>query len=63
MNKDLYNNVKALCKENGVSVVKMESDLGFPQSSIRKWKKSEPGIWKVKKVADYLGVRIDELIA
>lgn len=42
--------------------MQMEKDIGFPQSSIRKWKKNEPGIWKVKRVADYLGVGIEELI-
>lgn len=59
----LYDNVKAICKQQGVTILKMESDLGFPRSSICKWNDNEPGISKVKKVADYLKVDISRLIS
>lgn len=58
----LYNNVKALCEERGVTIWKLERDLGFPHSSIRKWNENEPGIRKVQKVADYLHVPIERLL-
>jgi len=58
----LYDNVKAACKQQGVTILKMESDLGFPRSSICKWNENEPGVSKVKKVADYLKVDINQLI-
>ena len=58
----LYNNVRNLCKEKGVSVFQMEKDLELPRSSICKWNDNEPGIRKVQKVAEYLGVSIDELL-
>ncbi len=58
----LYDNVKSICQKRGVSVWKMEHDLGFPNSSVRKWNENEPGIRKVKKVADYLGVTIEQLL-
>lgn len=58
----LYDNVKALCGENGVSVGKMEKDLNFSNGSICKWNENEPGIRKVQKVADYLGVPIERLL-
>ena len=40
----------------------MERDLEFPRGYIFKWTKIEPGSQKVKKVADYLNVSIEELI-
>ncbi len=58
----LYDNVKAACKQQGVTILKMESDLGFPRSSICKWNENEPAVSKVKKVADYLKVDINQLI-
>ncbi len=59
----LYNNVKRICEENGISVGKIEKDLQLSNGSICKWNENEPGIRKVQKVADYLGVSIEELLA
>lgn len=58
----LYDNVKRICEEKGVSVLALEKTLGFPRSSICKWNENEPGIRKVQKVAEYLGVSIEELL-
>lgn len=58
----LYDNVKKLCEEKGVSILSLEKALGFPRSSICKWNDNEPGIRKVQKVADFLGVSIEELL-
>ena len=59
----LYDKVKQICREKGISVMKLEEGLGFPRSSICKWNENEPGIGKVQKVAGYLGVTVDELLA
>lgn len=58
----LYNNVKALCTANGISISQLERDLNFPRSSICKWNDNQPGIWKVQKVADYFNVSIETLL-
>ena len=58
----LYDNVKRICDEKGISVGKMEKELGLSNGSVYKWNESEPGIHKVRKVADYLGVSIEELL-
>ena len=58
----LFDNVRALCNERKIAISKLEDDLGFPRSYICKWNKNEPGIRKVQKVADYLGVTIEELL-
>lgn len=58
----LYDNVKTICDEKGVSVGRMEKDLGLSNGSVCKWNDNEPGIRKVQKVADYLGVPIEKLL-
>ena len=44
----IYSNVKAVCKSKGISVMKLETELGFARSSIYKWNKHQPGIGKTK---------------
>ncbi|OUP80886.1 UNVERIFIED_ORG: transcriptional regulator [Lacrimispora saccharolytica] len=58
----LYDNVKRVCDEKGISVGKLEKELELSNGSICKWNESEPGIRKVEKVAKYLGVSIEELL-
>ena len=58
----IFNNVRHLWREKGISITKLEDDLGFARSSVCKWNKNEPGIRKVQKVAEYLGVPIEELL-
>ncbi|WP_436633190.1 helix-turn-helix domain-containing protein [Latilactobacillus sakei] len=58
----MYNKIKILAKEQGVSINKMEKDLEFGSSTISKWSKSILSVDKLKKVADYLDVTIDELL-
>ena len=58
----LYDNVKKLCEEKGVSILSLEKALGFPRSSICKWNDNEPGIRKVQKVAEDLGVSSEKLL-
>ena len=41
----------------------MEEDLGFTRSSIYKWDRHQPSIGNLKKVADYFGITVDELIS
>jgi len=43
--------------------MKLETELGFARSSIYKWNKHQPGIEKIKKVADYLGVSMEYLLS
>lgn len=50
----IYENVKAACKEKGISVLELEEKLGFARSSIYKWNINTPGVDKVKAVAEEL---------
>lgn len=57
----IYENITALCKENGISVSALEKALGFGNATIRGWANSDPGAAKLKKVADHFGVTVDSL--
>ena len=58
----LFDNIRLLCRAKGISVWRLEKALGFSNRSICKWNKTDPGIRKVQKVADYLGVPIERLL-
>jgi transcriptional regulator with XRE-family HTH domain len=59
----IYSNIKKLCFKKKISVSKLESDLNIPRSSICKWDKTTPSVLKVKSVADYFGVSMEELLS
>ena len=59
----LYNRVKELCQDKGITIAKLESDLGFSNSTIRKWgNTTSPSIDKIVKVAQYFGVSTDYVL-
>ena len=58
----VYKAVKKLCDKKGVSVYKLEQELGFAASTILKWKKSIPTADKLKAVADYFKVPMEQLL-
>lgn len=58
----IYSNIKKLCFNKKISISKLENDLRIPRSSICKWDKTTPSVLKVKSVADYFGVSIEELL-
>lgn len=59
----LYENIKKVCMAKGISINQIEKELGFARSSLSKWEKHSPSVRSLKKVSDYLGVTIDELLA
>lgn len=58
----LLENIQSLCESRGISVPKLEKELGFGKGSIYKWDRNSPSIDKIQKVADYFGVPIDRVI-
>lgn len=59
----LYENIKNVAKEKGISINKLEKELGFARSSISKYNSNDPGISKVMQISDFLGVSIDYLVS
>lgn len=60
--KLIYDRIKELCTQKGISIYRLEKDLGFSSCSICKWKTSSPSVDKVQKVADYFGVTVNYLL-
>lgn len=58
---DIIDKIKGLCSLRGITIMKLESDLGFSNGAISKWKKSSPKLSNVEKVASYFNISIDEL--
>lgn len=59
---DLKERIKELCKINGVSMNKVESDLNFGKGYISKLGKSTPNANKIRQIADYFNVTVDYLM-
>ena len=58
----LKDNVFRLIEEKGLSVRKVERDLGFGYGTLQAWDKHMPSVDKVEKVAKYFGVTVDSLL-
>lgn len=58
----VYDQIKAIAKEKKIPVYKIESAVGLSYGSICKWNEVSPTIGNLKKVADYLNVKIDQLV-
>lgn len=59
----MYNTIKCLAKEKGMSVIKLEEKAELARSSICKWNKSSPTLKSLTKVAAALEMPVTELIA
>lgn len=63
MESILYHRIKELCLQKGITISKLESDLGFGNSSVKKWGMvSSPSVDKIVKVASYFDVSVDYLL-
>lgn len=58
----LLENIKRLCEEEGISTYALAIKCGLTGGAIDKWKDSSPTVGSLKKVADYFGVTLDELL-
>jgi transcriptional regulator with XRE-family HTH domain len=58
----IYDRIKQLCKDNGVTVTGTEAALGFSRGSLCKIDKNKPSIEKVSKLADYLHTTSDYIM-
>lgn len=59
----IYDKIKAMCKERGMSVRQLEVAAGLKNGAISKWNDSSPTIKSLKAVADVLKVKVDKLIS
>lgn len=61
----LYDNFRQLIEKNGVTQYRVGKETGIAQSTLSDWKsgRSTPKLDKLIKIADYLGVSLEELIS
>lgn len=55
-------NISCRCREKGISIAKLERELGIGNGTIARWSKSSPRVETIKLVADYFGCTVDELL-
>lgn len=58
----LVENIRRLCKEKGITLWALERELGIGNGVIAKWSHSSPRVDSLKKVADYFGCTVDDLL-
>lgn len=59
---NLKERIKTLCKENGITVNKLEKTLGFGTGYIAKLDNSVPNTAKIQLIADFFHVSLDFLM-
>lgn len=59
----IYENIKRLAKEKGITVRKIEQDLGLSNGSIGKYDHAAPSVYRAFDIANYLGCTIYDLVA
>lgn len=58
----LKERIKKLANSEGLSIPKLEEELGFGGGTISRWDKSAPSADKLSKIADRFGVTVDYLL-
>lgn len=59
----IYTNIIKLCQSRKISIARLEKETGLGNATIRGWNTSSPTVEKLKAVADYFGVTIDDLLS
>lgn len=54
--------IKEIAKEKQISINQLEIDTGLARGTIAHWNEVPKSIKTIKKVADALGVTVDELL-
>lgn len=58
----IVSKIRKLCSERGLTIQKLEQSAGLTNGCVSKWAVSDPKVSNLKKVADVLGVTVDELL-
>ena len=58
----IYDNIKKICKEKGISVGSVEKQAGLGNGAISKWNTSSPTVENLQAVASVLKVNVNKLI-
>ena len=55
-------NIESRCAARGINISQLERIVGLANATIRRWANSSPTVENLKKVADYFGCTVDDLI-
>jgi len=58
----LVENIKSLCRQRNITIAELERSIGFGNGTVGRWDCKRPSIDRVKEVADYFGMAVDELL-
>lgn len=59
----IFDNIVLLCKERNTNIMNVEKACGLGNGTISGWKDSNPRVDRLKLVADFFGVSIDDLMS
>lgn len=64
MDSIIYQRVSALCSEKGITINKLEKEIGVAVATIQRWQdtKRSPSVENVRAVAQYFNVSIEYLL-
>lgn len=57
-----YEKIKELADKRGISLTKLEEDLGYSRNTIYKLKSQKPNAERISEIADYFHVSTDYLL-
>jgi len=58
----LFEKIKTLCAEKGITFYRLEKDCGLSSQSVEKWERSIPRSDAIVKIAKYFNVSADYLL-
>ena len=58
----IVENIRRLCNSKGVTIKDLETSIGLGKNTVYKWAESSPSVANLKKVADFFGCTVDELL-
>lgn len=59
---NIYKNVERIAQEKGCSIFAVSEAAGLDRTTVFKWRDKSPNVDSLLKVANVLGVSLDELI-
>lgn len=58
----IYDRIKQIALDKGISIYRIEKDLDLGNGTISKWNNSSPSATTLNSIANYLNVRLEQLL-
>jgi len=58
----IYDRIKQIALDKGISIYRIEKDLDLGNGTISKWNTSSPSATTLNSIANYLNVRLEQLL-